>query len=53
MTDILGGERFVAVATIEKGWSEDKKYCVTNINGEKYLLRITPIERYEMNTTDF
>ena len=47
MIDILGGERFVAAVPIEKGWSEDKKYCVTNTDGEKYLLRITPIERYE------
>ena len=47
MADILGGERFIAATPIEKGWSEDKKYCVTNTNGEKYLLRITPIERYE------
>ena len=47
MADILSGGRFVAVMPIEKGWSEDKKYCVTNTDGEKYLLRITPIERYE------
>ena len=47
MTDILDGERFVAATPIEKGWSEDNKYCVSNTRGEKYLLRITPIERYE------
>jgi len=47
MIDILGGKRFAAVTPIEKGWSEDKKFCVTNTDGEKYLLRITPIERYE------
>ena len=47
MTDILGGDRFVSATPIEKGWSEDKKYCVTNTDGERYLLRITPIERYE------
>ncbi|MEG2288135.1 MAG: phosphotransferase family protein, partial [Ruthenibacterium sp.] len=27
---------------INKGWSCDKKYCVTVSNGTKYLLRITP-----------
>lgn len=32
---------------INKGWSEDKKYCVTVAGGTKYLLRITPIQRYE------
>ena len=38
---------FTNVEPINKGWSEDKKYCVTNSDGVKYLLRITPIERYE------
>ena len=33
---------------ITKGWSEDKKYCVTIKDGTKYLLRISPISRYEM-----
>ena len=47
MTDILGGDRFVSAEPIEKGWSEDKKYCVTDADGEKFLLRITQIERYE------
>jgi serine/threonine-protein kinase len=32
---------------ISKGWSEDKKYCVTTADGTKLLLRITPISRYE------
>ena len=43
----LDGERFIEAKPITKGWSEDKKYCVTDINGTKYLLRITPIARYE------
>ena len=47
MIDILGGNRFVSAELIEKGWSEDKKYCVTDINGTKYLLSITPAKRYE------
>ncbi len=33
---------------ITKGWSEDKKYCVTTSGGEKYLLRISPMQRFEM-----
>ncbi|MCL2774951.1 MAG: phosphotransferase [Oscillospiraceae bacterium] len=32
---------------ITKGWSEDKKYCVTTTDGAKYLLRISPISQYE------
>ncbi|MEA5040461.1 MAG: phosphotransferase [Clostridiaceae bacterium] len=30
---------------INKGWSCDKKYCVTADDGTKYLLRITPHEK--------
>ncbi len=41
------GRRFTKIETVTKGWSEDKKYCVAMSGGEKYLLRITPIERYE------
>jgi|GEM_PF-5706891 len=40
--DILGGDRFINAEPITKGWSEDKKYCVTDIDGKKYLLRILP-----------
>ena len=30
---------------IDKGWSGDQKYCVTTVDGTKYLLRITSPER--------
>ena len=36
---------FVAKEPINKGWSCDKKYCITTAEGEKYLLRITPREK--------
>ncbi len=32
---------FVSKIEIKKGWSGDQKYCVTDANGEKYLLRVT------------
>jgi aminoglycoside phosphotransferase (APT) family kinase protein len=32
---------------ITKGFSGDKKYCVTTSDGTKYLLRIIPMEKYE------
>ena len=32
---------------IDKGWSGDKKYCVTTKDGDKYLLRITAPEKAE------
>ena len=38
---------------INKGWSEDKKYCVTVTDGTKYLLRVTPISRYETRKSLF
>ncbi|MCH5198503.1 MAG: GNAT family N-acetyltransferase [Oscillospiraceae bacterium] len=36
---------FISKEPINKGWSGDKKYCVTAPNSEKYLLRITPKEK--------
>jgi aminoglycoside phosphotransferase (APT) family kinase protein len=44
---------FTSMVPIKKGWSEDKKYCVTKEDGTKYLLRITPIERFETRKTLF
>ncbi|MEG2597095.1 MAG: phosphotransferase [Oscillospiraceae bacterium] len=38
---------FIQTEPIKKGWSEDKKYCVTKADGTKYLLRISPMERFE------
>lgn len=35
---------FISKEPILKGWSNDRKYCVTDANGIKYLLRITPKE---------
>lgn len=37
--------KFILREPVEKGWSCDKKYCVTDENGDKYLLRITPEEK--------
>jgi len=38
---------FISKAPIEKGWSEDKKYCATDAAGTRYLLRVSPAVRYE------
>ena len=46
-------EKFIKSEPITKGWSEDKKYCVTTTDGTKYLLRITPISRYEVRKSLF
>ena len=40
---------FVTVEKIEKGWSHEQKYKVTDKNGQSFLLRITPMEQYAQN----
>jgi serine/threonine-protein kinase len=47
------GRDFTQIALIDKGWSEDKKYRVAAADGTKYLLRITPAERYEVRKSLF
>ena len=53
MKDILNSGRFISAEPITKGWSEDKKYCVTNAQGTKFLLRISPPQRYEVRKALF
>ncbi|MBR3767637.1 MAG: phosphotransferase [Clostridia bacterium] len=36
---------FITKEPINKGWSCDKKYCVTTADGTKYLLRVTPYDK--------
>ncbi|MDD4780845.1 MAG: phosphotransferase [Tissierellia bacterium] len=36
---------FISKEPINKGWSSDKKYCVTASDGVKYLLRVTPKDK--------
>lgn len=38
---------------IDKGWSKDKKYCIEDEKGNKYLLRISPLEEYEKKKAEF
>ena len=46
MSNILN-DRFSKAEPITKGWSEDKKYCVTNQDGTKLLLRLSSADKYE------
>ena len=46
-------DTIVKMEPILKGWSEDKKYCVTTTEGIKYLLRVTPASRYEIRKSLF
>lgn len=45
--------KFVKRKPINKGWSNDKKYCVTDENGMQYLLRISDKSEYESKKKEF
>ena len=53
MTEQMLLDKFEKAEPITRGWSEDKKYCVTTSDGIKYLLRIAPISRYEVRKSLF
>ncbi len=53
MKDILNDESFSSVEPIHKGWSNDKKYYVETKSGEKLLLRVSDISKYEEKKLEF
>ena len=44
---------FREIVKIEKGWSQEQKYKVTTVDGEHFLLRISPIEQYDRKKAEF
>lgn len=44
---------FMVKERIEKGWSGDRKYCVTGEDGVRYLLRISDPSQYEAKRSEF
>ena len=44
---------FLTKEPINKGWSGDKKYCVTDKNGTRYLLRVSDIAKYDTKKSEF
>ena len=44
---------FVSRTPIEKGWSNDKKFCAVTAEGERYLIRISPAEKAERSRRAF
>ena len=44
---------FVTKEPINKGWSSDKKYCVTTANGTRYLLRVSDIAQHDTKQSEF
>lgn len=45
--------KFIKKELINKGWSGDKKYCVSDNQGNKFFLRISPSERYKRKKTEY
>lgn len=44
---------FLTKEPINKGWSGDKKYCVTDGDGNKFLLRVSPAEQYDRKKAEY
>lgn len=45
--------KFVTKEPINKGWSKDKKYCVTDENGIRYLLRVSDTSEHDTKRSEF
>lgn len=45
--------RFISKEPIDKGWSEDKKYCVADKSGIRYLLRVSDIAQRDAKQAEF
>ena len=50
---IEGYDTWTNVVLLTKGWSDDKKYIVTDNKGDKYLLRISSINLYDEKEKQF
>lgn len=44
---------FITKEPINKGWVKDKKYYVTDENGNRYLLRVSDIAEYDKKQLGF
>ena len=44
---------FRTMEPIHRGWSEDRKFCVTDESGKKYLLRVSDAAMYEEKQAEF
>lgn len=49
----MSSYHFISKELIQKGWSGDKKYCAIDESGNKFLLRVSPIEEYERKKSEF
>ena len=46
-------EKIINRTPIDKGWSGDQKYCAVTADGQKYLLRISHIDRLERKRREY
>ena len=46
-------DQIIARDPIAKGWSGDQKYCAVTADGQKYLLRISSIDRFERKRREY
>lgn len=46
-------QNIISKTPIDKGWSGDQKYCAITSDGQKYLLRISPIDRLERKRREY
>lgn len=44
---------FVSKERIDKGWSGDVKYCARDAQGNRYLLRVSPIEQRDRKEREY
>ncbi len=53
MQDIKHYNTFAKIKPVNKGWSNDIKYCIETTDGRKLLLRIADISEYERKKTEY
>ena len=46
-------QNIITRTPINKGWSGDQKYCAVTADGQKYLLRISSIDRLERKRREY
>ena len=46
-------QNIISKTLIDKGWSGDQKYCAVTADGQKYLLRISTIDRLERKRREY
>lgn len=53
LKDIENYKNWIKIEYIDKGWSKDKKFYIENNKNEKFLLRVSKIEYYDIKKKEF